>query len=118
MNARGDIRHTFVIFWVLLLVCWFVVAGAIGVARIATAYPSNSSVGNYTNYSGNISDSNLTELVETSGPFLQDWLGNLFSDPENWIFAGEFAVITGILVLIGILAGVYIAATVFFGVGG
>ena len=102
MNARGDIRHEFALYIIVVLILWTGLTGFIAVARYQqeAGYLEDSS--NYTA----VDYSNLTELGD-SGLDMWDFLGSVGS----FAFSGEMLIIVVPLAAIIGLFAVWIILT-------
>ena len=102
MNARGDVRHEFALFLIVLLILWTGLTGFIAVARYQQqeGYLTDSSSYTAVDYS------NLTEITD-SGLDMWDFLGSVGS----FAFSGEMLIIIVPLAAIIALFVVWIILT-------
>ena len=102
ISQRGDIRHTFILFYILLFSIWGIFS-----ALIASAQTASGTFASSTTYSTSSVDNSSVQFTNYN-----DFIGNLIH------FHTENISIDIFLAAIGLMFGAYIGATVFFGIGG
>lgn len=108
MNCRGDVRHRFALFLIVLIILWTGLTGFIAVAR----YQQGEGYVNGSSYTA-VNYSNVSDYTG-SGVDLWAFLGSVTA----FAFSGEMLIIIAPLAAIIVLFGAWVILSVFAGMGG